>query len=59
MDKLSVDDPCPCGSGLKYKKCHGHAVAEKRPSIALLRQIAMITRPGFTGCSTNSWARAI
>jgi len=36
MDKLSVNDPCPCGSGLKYKKCHGHAVAEKRPSTSLL-----------------------
>jgi hypothetical protein len=22
--KLGRNDPCPCGSGLKYKKCHGH-----------------------------------
>ncbi|MFP3541500.1 SEC-C metal-binding domain-containing protein, partial [Pseudomonas sp. SIMBA_044] len=21
--KLGRNDPCPCGSGLKYKKCHG------------------------------------
>jgi len=21
--KTGVNDPCPCGSGLKYKKCHG------------------------------------
>lgn len=21
--KIGVNDPCPCGSGLKYKKCHG------------------------------------
>jgi preprotein translocase subunit SecA len=21
--KLSRNDPCPCGSGLKYKQCHG------------------------------------
>ncbi len=22
-DKVERNDPCPCGSGLKYKKCHG------------------------------------
>jgi hypothetical protein len=22
---LKRSDPCPCGSGLKYKKCHGNA----------------------------------
>jgi len=22
-DKVGRDDPCPCGSGKKYKKCHG------------------------------------
>ena len=21
MNKISRNDPCPCGSGLKYKKC--------------------------------------
>ena len=21
--KIRPNDPCPCGSGLKYKKCHG------------------------------------
>jgi uncharacterized protein YecA (UPF0149 family) len=21
--KAGRNDPCPCGSGLKYKKCHG------------------------------------
>ena len=21
--KISRNDPCPCGSGLKYKHCHG------------------------------------
>jgi preprotein translocase subunit SecA len=20
---VAPDDPCPCGSGLKYKNCHG------------------------------------
>jgi hypothetical protein len=22
-NKLGRNDPCPCGSGLKYKRCHG------------------------------------
>ncbi|MHB1463471.1 MAG: SEC-C metal-binding domain-containing protein [Armatimonadota bacterium] len=24
--KIGRNDPCPCGSGLKYKKCHGSFV---------------------------------
>ena len=23
VDKPGRNDPCPCGSGLKFKKCHG------------------------------------
>lgn len=23
VDKVGRNDPCPCGSGKKYKKCHG------------------------------------
>ena len=23
VPKVGRNDPCPCGSGLKYKKCHG------------------------------------
>ena len=23
IKKINRNDPCPCGSGLKYKKCHG------------------------------------
>ncbi len=23
QDKIGRNDPCPCGSGKKYKKCHG------------------------------------
>jgi preprotein translocase subunit SecA len=26
--KVGRNDPCPCGSGKKYKKCHGAAGAE-------------------------------
>jgi len=24
--KVGRNDPCPCGSGKKYKKCHGASV---------------------------------
>ncbi|MCR5477273.1 MAG: preprotein translocase subunit SecA [Lachnospiraceae bacterium] len=27
--KIQPNDPCPCGSGLKYKKCHGRPGATK------------------------------
>ena len=26
--KIYPNDPCPCGSGKKYKKCHGRNSAE-------------------------------
>jgi preprotein translocase subunit SecA len=26
-DKIGRNDPCPCGSGKKYKNCHGSGVA--------------------------------
>jgi uncharacterized protein len=25
--KVGRNDPCPCGSGKKFKKCHGGAAA--------------------------------
>jgi preprotein translocase subunit SecA len=27
--KVKRNDPCPCGSGKKYKKCHGRASARR------------------------------
>jgi uncharacterized protein YecA (UPF0149 family) len=27
MPKVGRNDPCPCGSGRKYKVCHGAAAA--------------------------------
>ncbi len=29
MTKAGRNDPCPCGSGKKYKKCHGVGGAKK------------------------------
>ncbi|PYU27409.1 MAG: hypothetical protein DMG32_07155 [Acidobacteria bacterium] len=31
MRKISRNDPCPCGSGKKYKKCHGSATDQVEP----------------------------
>jgi preprotein translocase subunit SecA len=30
--KIGRNDPCPCGSGLKFKKCHGEALEEDSDS---------------------------
>ncbi len=31
-EKIGRNDPCPCGSGKKYKKCHGAATAAPAPA---------------------------
>ena len=31
-EKVGRNDPCPCGSGKKYKKCHGAATAQPTPA---------------------------
>ena len=31
-EKIGRNDPCPCGSGKKYKKCHGAAVTAAPPT---------------------------
>jgi preprotein translocase subunit SecA len=30
-DKIGRNEPCPCGSGKKYKRCHGAPGAEPLP----------------------------
>lgn len=37
--KVGRNDPCPCGSGKKYKKCHLNAVSKPRPNPNLNRSI--------------------
>ena len=32
MPKVGRNDPCPCGSNKKYKKCHGVADSEDQPT---------------------------
>lgn len=35
MSKVGRNDPCPCGSGKKYKKCHGDAALLDRISAVI------------------------
>lgn len=35
VGKIGRNQPCPCGSGRKYKKCHGHASATISPAAAI------------------------
>ncbi len=30
--KVGRNDPCPCGSGKKFKKCHGSVTAQASPN---------------------------
>lgn len=32
-NKIGRNDPCPCGSGKKYKKCHGGIYERVRPEV--------------------------
>ena len=43
MTKPSRNDPCPCGSGKKYKKCCGQAQKASKHSFTHLASIKMGT----------------
>ncbi len=46
-EKIGRNDPCPCGSGKKYKKCHGAASAgDGRGGAANPKGSAGANRPG-------------
>ncbi len=38
MAKIGRNDPCPCGSGKKYKQCHGPIDAAREAEVRLLRK---------------------
>ncbi len=61
MDKVPVNEPCPCGSGLKYKKCHGNPVVEKRPSTPLLvyEPIKLVRQEHTNGCAIATAAMVV
>lgn len=37
--KIGRNDPCPCGSGRKYKKCHGGGAEVPENSVAQVRRV--------------------
>ena len=39
--RVSRNDPCPCGSGLKYKKCHEGKDAEKPSRSGILTMVLL------------------
>jgi hypothetical protein len=41
--KIGRNDPCICGSGIKFKKCHGAQTAEQRRT-ARRQKIATVLR---------------
>ena len=36
-DRVGRNDPCPCGSGKKYKRCHGGPASSTLPSGSALQ----------------------
>src|SRR5438477_10758979 len=57
MSDVGRNDPCPCGSGMKFKRCHGAAQPTLAPTprrlapplvAPLLEQAAALERDGRT-----------
>lgn len=40
--KTGRNDPCPCGSGKKYKQCCGGSAAEKKQSVFTNRIVVLV-----------------
>jgi len=61
MGNFPVNEPCPCGSGLKYKKCHGNPVGEKRPNTPLLvyEPIKLVRQEHIDGCAIATAAMVV
>lgn len=43
------NDPCPCGSGLRFKACHGRLDAQGPPSLARVQRALQLHRQGQLG----------
>lgn len=52
------NDPCPCGSGRKFKKCHGALAADVRASPEVARATALKARDVVLGERLMTFARA-
>src|SRR5216683_3904537 len=51
MEKIGRNERCPCGSGLKYKKCHGReSVPISKPAMTVTQSPTIRFEPlGFPG----------
>lgn len=47
MDRIGRNDPCPCGSGKKYKKCHG-SVTENAQIIQTAKSNGFLVSQDFS-----------
>lgn len=58
---MNRNDPCPCGSGRKYKKCHGAAVPPEAAALPtpererLMRAIQLLERDRRVHVEINDW----
>lgn len=56
MKPVGRNHTCPCGSGKKYKKCHGNDDGPAQGSIPQKRLTANIALPPLTGlCGLQQW----
>jgi tetratricopeptide (TPR) repeat protein len=56
MDQARRNDPCPCGSGLKYKKC---CLAKTSDNTISSDEISSIRAKAFKDLSEENWYEAI
>ncbi len=47
MSKTGRNDPCPCGSGKKYKRCHGRASAPEGSYLAAKADRSKLAKPSI------------
>ena len=45
---IGRNDPCPCGSGKKYKKCHGLKQATSKGNTLMLIVVGLLVIAGAT-----------
>lgn len=43
---ISRNDPCPCGSGRKYKLCHGRLDAQREPTAGEMQAVEIVRSVG-------------
>ncbi len=49
MGPVRRNDPCPCGSGRRYKECHGRLAADAEPIDSVVRRSLLAHQQGSIG----------